>query len=53
MDHTYPTRIGLVKIGVFVRPDFYSTYSSVAITGDFYLDQTGGKQHEKDLAIMD
>lgn len=37
MDHTYPTRIGLVKIGVSVRPDFYSTYSSVAIAGDFYL----------------
>lgn len=43
MDHTYPTRIGLVEISVFVRLDFYSTYSSVAITGDFYLDQTGGK----------
>ena len=38
MDHTYPTRIGLVKIGVIIRLDFYSAYSSVAITGDFYLD---------------
>jgi len=43
MDHTYPTRIGLVKVGVSVRPDFYSTYSSVAIAGDFYLEKNRRK----------
>ena len=51
MNHPYPTRIGLVKIGVICASRFLLNLFLRSNTGDFYLDKTGGKQHEEDLAI--